>query len=311
VTLATSQHAGREIAVDATHVYWGRSATSQTSALVQNIRIDGSGSIGTIAMGETGVGLTIAGGRVYWTFSGMLRSCVAPGCTAGPTNWATTTGTTSGGVVVAASVNRIYFAQGAPYGTSNGGLWSVGTAGGVATRVAGAPTNPQRLTSDSTNLYWVNSSTYTNDQQNGDGQVLKMPIGGGTVVPLIQGLRGDLGNIAVGSSYVYFSGSTTVGTVYAGRVYRLPLPNGVGASPPPVFAPVGASGLIADSSYVYFTSSVAVHRCPHTGCASPPEVIAAGQDNPQGLAQDATAIYWITYSNLTTPLAAAVRRLAK
>jgi hypothetical protein len=311
VTLATSQHNGRDIAVDATHVYWGRGATSQTTSSVQNIRVDGSGSIGPIATGETGEGLTVAGGRIYWTFSGSLRSCVAPACTGGPTNYATSTGTTGGGIVVASGISRIYFAERAPYNTSNGGLYSVALTGGAATRVAGAPSNPQRLASDATNLYWVNSSTYTTDQQNGDGQVLKMPIGGGTVVPLIQGLRGDLSNIAVGPSAVYFSGSTTVGTVYAGRVYRLPLPNGVGTSPPPIFAPVGVSGLIADSNYVYFSTDAAVHRCPHSGCANPPEVIAPGQDGADGLAQDATAIYWVTRGTLSTPMSAAVRRLAK
>jgi hypothetical protein len=311
VTLATSQFIGREIAVDATHVYWGRGTSAQTTNSVQSIRIDGTGPIGPIASGETGIGLTVAGGRLFWTNAGSLRSCAAPACTGGPTNYATSTGTTAGGVLVASSASRIYFAQGSPYGSMTGGFWGVALAGGAAQRVASAPVNPQRVTGDATNVYWVNSSTYTNDLQNPDGQVLKMPLAGGTIVPLVQGLRGDLSGIAVGPAAVYFSGITTIASAYLNRIYRLPLPNGIGTAAPPVFAAVGPNGLIADASYVYFTSDTAVHRCPHSGCMTPPEVIAAGQDRATALAQDAVSIYWVTNGTLSTPMSAAVRRLAK
>jgi hypothetical protein len=266
-----------------------------------------------LANDETGSGITVANGQIYWLANAALRTCPAPDCTGGPSNLVTGTSasTRPGDVLVANSVNRIYVAQGSNYNAADGALWHAPLLGGAAQAVPGAPANPQEIVSDGTNLYWINSSTYTNNSQNTDGRVLRMALAGGSVVPLAEGLQGDISYIAVGGGAVYFGGSVWIAGAYEHGVFRLPLPNGVGSSDPPRFADLPPRGLIADDDYVYFTSGSGVYRCPHAGCATPPEVIAPGQSSPDAITQDAVSIYWVTRGSLATPETAAVRRLAK
>jgi hypothetical protein len=92
-----------------------------------------------------------------------------------------------------------------------------------------------------------------------------------------------------GGGAVYFEG-------VGGKVYRLPLPNGVGGSSPPLFVNRQANGLVADDNYVYFTdntaSNGAVERCPHGASCAAPEAIASGVGTFGVMTQDAVSIYW-------------------
>jgi hypothetical protein len=138
-----------------------------------------------------------------------------------------------------------------------------------------------------------------------------LPLAGGSVVPLADGLRGDISQIAVVPGAVYFSGSLIVTGTYQQAIFKLPLPTGVGSGAPPQFVPLLPRGMIASDDYIYFTAKNEVYRCPHSGCATPPEVLASGQVGPGAMAQDAVSIYWVTSGTLGTPESAAVRRLAK
>jgi len=311
VTIEVGQHGASSVAVDATHVYWGRGATSQSGASISSKLIDGTGTPAVFAPGEHGSGITIANGQIYWSFAGALRTCPAPDCSGGPSNLASSGGTTSGDVLVAQSTNRIYFGEPSAYNTGNGGLWYVPLLGGTAQQVAGAPVNPQDIVSDGTNLYWISSSTYTTDVQNSDGEVVRMPLAGGSIVPLADGLRGDIARVAVASGAVYFGGAMIVAGAYEQGIFKLPLPNGVGSGTPPSFASLFPRGMVTDDNYLYFTADNEVYRCPHSGCATPPEVFAPGQNGVGGIAQDAVSIYWVTSGSLGAPDTAAVRRLAK
>ena len=138
-----------------------------------------------------------------------------------------------------------------------------------------------------------------------------MPLAGGAVVSLVDTITGDIGEIAVAAGAIYLAGNLRIGTQYQQGVYKVPLPNGVGSAAPPLFAAASVPGLIADADNVYFTAGNSVHRCPHSGCTTPPEVIAPGQENANDMTQDAVSIYWVTYGSVGVPASAAVRRLAK
>jgi hypothetical protein len=169
------------------------------------------------------------------------------------------------------------------------------------------PSNPLKIVSDGSNVYWLNSSTYTSDNTNYDGAVMRAHLNDGATASLVTQLKGDLYALAVSGSSLYFSGNINFGTTpFTTDVLKVPLPNGVGATMPAKFAK-GSSvqGIVADSNYVYFTEANAgvVSRCAAAGCTTP-EVIAPGQDTPTAMAQDAVSIYWITYNG-------SVMRLAK
>ncbi|HMJ10843.1 MAG TPA: hypothetical protein VK524_05520 [Polyangiaceae bacterium] len=316
VTIATGQYYSYSIAVDATYVYWGRATSAFTTATIARRRIDATDAVANFAPGEAGRGLTAVGGKLYWTYAtggtGAVRTCTAPDCGI-IGNLTTYSGTSAGELVVApAPTNRVYFGQPSPYGTSSGDFWYAPVAGGTATPVASAPNNPSGLTSDANNVYWSNTSTYTNDLQNSDGQILRMSLAGGTPVVLAESLRGDIGDVAVAAGNLYFAGSIWVGTNYPTGIFRVPLPNGVGTSTPLSFvSSLGVQDLVADATHVYFVAGSSVYRCPHSGCSAPPEIIAPGQDTPTSITQDAVSIYWTTIGTWGSPETQVVRRLAK
>jgi hypothetical protein len=298
--------------VDATTVYWGRGATSTTTGNVARRRIDRSNSALSFASGEPGTGLTVAGGQLYWMSNGNVRTCPAPDCSGGPSNFALSGGTQNGDVLVASGNNRVYFAQPSQYNSSNGALWYAPLLGGAPQKIAAAPTNPHRLTTDGTNLYWTNSSTYTSDSQNVDAKVLKMTLAGASLVNLAESFRGDIGAIAVGGGNVYFAGRPYLSGNYVSGIFRVPLPNGVGSAAPPIFADdLSVTGIVTDSNYVYFTADNSVYRCRHSSCATPPEIIAPNQDSASAIAQDAVSIYWTTYGTPGMATTQTVMRLAK
>lgn len=122
---------------------------------------------------------------------------------------------------------------------------------------------------------------------------------GGTTIPLVTGLTPSSSNdfgfkMAVANGGLYFARGDTI--------YRVPLPNGVGAAQPPVFITVGMPrDAMADDRHLYwadYTSTGSITRCPLSGCGDAPEVLAPGQNRPTGLLQDETAIYWAAGPNV-------------
>jgi hypothetical protein len=142
-------------------------------------------------------------------------------------------------------------------------------------------------------VYWFSSSTYTNDNLNYDGAVWRGRLSDGSTAQLVTQLRGDLGALAVGGGALFLSGNILLNNVSTTNdILRIPLPNGLGATIPPSFAPArSVNSIVADAQYVYFSDSFnsTISRCPQAGCPTP-EVIAPGQGGV--LAQDSVSIYW-------------------
>ncbi len=313
ITIAQNQSHLGGIATDGTYVYW-TGDTGPGSYFVARRRVDASDAVKTLASSEAAMyGLALSSTKVYWVAAGHVRSCDLPDCDTGPSDAiaTVTSGGCSSSLLFAESKQTLFWACSATYNAKDGTLWSLPLPTTTPVPIGPNPADPTLLTSDGTNLYWLNSSTYTNDFQNADGGVLRARLSDGVTTPIVSGLQGDLFGLAVGGGALYFSGGIVNNE--AGAIFREPLPNGVASiNPLPKFANAYRVGqMVADESYLYFTDLGSggvgsVSRCPHDTECPMPEVIAPGEASPYAITQDAVSIYW-TGVGATGP----VRRLAK
>ena len=165
-------------------------------------------------------------------------------------------------------------------------------------QVQPSSTNPTEIVSDGESVYWLNSSTYTDDALNADGAIWRLSLSTGAATKLISKLTLEMDSVAVGGGKLYFATPQ--------QVLSIPLPNG--ALSPTQVAAGRAGTLVADDQAVNWTDNLhnEVLRCPHSGCDSP-EVVAATQAAPGALTQDSNSIYWTSPGGAT----AAVLRLTK
>jgi hypothetical protein len=315
VTIADNQPYVNSLTTDGTTVYWsGNTRTGTAPYYIAKRHVDLSDSVRVIAPAETSAYAVVASATsVYWMASNHLRVCTLPDCSGGPADFIPAVGTGSCGYGMALVGSKLYWSCGADYNTNDGALWSLPLPLSTTTPVAIDPTpaNPWTIVSDQSNIYWINSSSYTTDNQNRDGALYKARLSDGTVTALATQLTGDLGALAIGGGALYFSGSVVVNsTTYKSAVFRVPLPNGVGATLPPTFLDSsGVNAMVADDTYVYLAdySSGSLARCPVAGCTTA-EVIAPG-DGPTALAQDAVSVYWVSGGAGTAT--GKIRRMAK
>ena len=193
-----------------------------------------------------------------------------------------------------------------------------GNGSGLVTLACGQ-NYPEGIAVDSTSVYWTDW---------GSGNVMKVPVNGGTPVTLATGL-GPVG-ITVNATNVYWvdhthssvvtvpiSGGTptslvagpvgTYGpkaiamnatTIYwtdelSGTVLKVP----VGGGTPTTLASGGSDGIAIDSTSIYWamsggadTVAGTVMKMPVAG--GPATTLASGQNFPSSVAVDSTSVYW-------------------
>jgi hypothetical protein len=181
------------------------------------------------------------------------------------------------------------------------------------------PSNPGSLVRDASNVYWINSSTYTSDSWNADGGLWRVRLSDGTTTELASAMKGDISYLAIGGSALFFAGNIAITgsnpVMTTSAILRAPLPNGLTGGAQPKFADAkSVRGMQADDKYLYFgdevTSQGGILRCPTSAatCATP-ETIVPGLYAPNLGAQDAASIYFSSSASGSTLFK--LQRLAK
>ncbi|HYQ04143.1 MAG TPA: hypothetical protein VER96_35970 [Polyangiaceae bacterium] len=320
-TVATGQLRLSRMATDGNYLYWSGAAASGTPYYVARVRVDGTGGVKVLAATEDGAGaLAVTTDKVYWISKGQLRSCDIPDCAAGPSN-AITTATAngvSGDMLYEPGKKALYWSRGATYNTKDGTLYTLASGASTPTVVGTNPSNPGALVSDASNVYWINSSTYTTDNWNADGGLWRVRLSDGTVTQLAASMKGDISYLAISGATLYFAGNIAVPNsnplTTTTAILSAPLPNGLGTGMQPQFAPAkNVRGMEADSKYLYFAdesgSQGTISRCPAAACPTP-ETIVPGLYSPYLGAQDAAAIYFAA-SSASAVTSYTIQRLAK
>jgi len=319
-TIATGQSRLTRMATDGTYLYWSGALTGTADYYVSRARVDGTGTVKVIASGEQGAGaLAVTSDKVYWLAKGQLRSCDMPDCTTGAQNAATATSNgVSGDILYEPGKKALYWSRGATYNTKDGTLYRLASGSTTPTVIGTNPSNPGALVSDSGNVYWINSSTYTTDNLNADGGLWRVRTSDDTTTQLASSMKGDISYLAIGGSGLFFAGNIQITgsspVMFTGAILRAPLPNGFGTGPQPKFADAkNVRGMEADDKYLYFAdesgSQGTISRCPIAACPTP-ETIVPGLYQPNLGAQDATSIYFAASSSSATTTFT-IQRLAK
>jgi len=292
--LASGQSSPMSIVSDGVNVYWANTGTVRS---VMKVPVTG----GTPVAVATGLRqpdyLAIDTTNAYWideatTFPGgsILMSAPLDGSAAVDGGAPTLLVASGLGLqqFVVAGGNIYYF---------NGSTLTVITTAGAAVRtLTPSSTNAVNATADATNLYWTNNVQ----------QVLMMPFSGTTATVLTTLVApGDfLGGsqpISVDATGVYVPANPGAGV---DAVLSIPLAGGA-ATPVATFSSAfnGVPGIVSDGKNVYWANNFgfAVMRAPVTGGTA--VTISCDVEKPEGIAQDATHVYWTTEGGSVKALA--------
>ena len=233
------------------------------------------------------VGLAVAGGRAFWTEydDGLVESCASMGCDGGPSLLASMQLGPEGMVADAVSLywtgytGRLLRCALPDCAGGSSEIWHAQT-GTLEAQTMGVAV-------DATNLYWTNNVQ----------QVLTMPFSETTATVLTTLVApGDfLGGsqpISVDPTGVYVPANPGAGV---DAVLSVPLTGGA-AGTVATFASAfnGVPGIVSDGKNVYWANNFgfAVMRAPVTGGTA--VTISCDVEKPEGIAQDATHVYWTT-----------------
>jgi hypothetical protein len=310
VPIATIGSQGNEaIAVDSHYVY----CADPGAGLV---RVPVSGGIPVVLsnnVGMTGLvpALAVDANNVYWS---------APGLHAGgptvllsqPLAGGTNTPISDSGqsvLAVAADGQNVYWLeeQTAPGttaadGTMSGAVMRAPSAGGAGAPVMVAPARflysggRASIAVDSNVIYWTDACPANSGVDYCGGELMKVPVAGGTPVRLATWSGFMYSQIKVGPGGVYWAVPGTQSTMQPPPptgILRVPL---AGGDPVMVIAPP-ALAITLDEANIYWTNYGDMMRAPLPSGA-PATRVATPASNGFDLAVDATSLYWVDSGTL-------------
>jgi len=205
LTLVTGpEQSAWDIAVDATHVYW----TDRAARAVMRIPKEG-GTPETLAWPQEDLGrIAVDSNFVYWTNtlpSGDVMKVAIGGGTPVPI----ATGQLRP-VGIAVDATNVYWTNAGGSTLGVGSVMKASLATGISSTVAANQEAAHAIAIDATSIYWSKGPFET-----GGGEVMTMPIAGGTLVqlarlPFDDGVMSSMigGSIAVDGESVYFTHGT-------------------------------------------------------------------------------------------------------
>jgi hypothetical protein len=146
----------------------------------------------------------------------------------------------------------------------------------TATLLASGQNVPRNLIADEGHLYWMNEGL----RAEGKPGIFRVAKSGGQVQTLLEGKGVEGIAIANGSVYAIVPREEQV----------LRIPKAGGKAEVVISQHSGLSAIVADASYVYWTSEEGIVRVPHQGGA--PKAVLTGLSPPVGLSLDRGTLYW-------------------
>ncbi len=291
VTLAVT-HGSIGIAIDSTYVYWADNEAGAIEKISKSLTREGTPS--TVASGAPAQNIQAVasdGTYLYWTnktTSGQVRRALPTGAALttlasnqSQPDWIASNGTT------VSWTNQ---------GSNQVMAVAVTSDGGVAPTQLNATgengTVPAGIAIDAVNVYYATKTT-------GGGLAESVPLAGGAISQL--GSATYVG-IAVDNQNVYWTGGASNPSVYQNAKTGSPATEQTIAAG----ALVCPLAVTSDGTNVYFvdqgtsacgppgSDAGALYRVPIGGGATLPPPLVTGLNDPQGIAVDGTAIYWVT-----------------
>lgn len=283
--LASGQSSPTSIVSDGVNVYWTNTGTMRS---VMKVPVTGGTPV-AVATGLRQPGyLAIDATNAYWTDQ---ASTFPNGTTIVSAPLDGSAAVDGGAPAVLASNNvalhQFVVAGGNIYFFNNSLLTVITTAGAAVTTLTPSSTNAVNVTADAANLYWTNNVQ----------QVLMMPFSGTTATALTTlvapgDFLGTTQPISVDATGVYVPANPGAGV---DAVLSIPLTGGAAATVATFSSAFnGVPGIVSDGKNVYWANNFgfAVMRAPVTGGTA--VTISCDVEKPEGIAQDATHVYWTT-----------------
>ncbi len=279
IKLATDQGRLFTVAVDDQFIYWGGD-----NAAIAKTRLDGSGMAKTLVpkgASEFSYFWALASDQVFWSndwHDTGLRGCMLPDCSGGPQTMVSSPSYVRA-MAFDSKNKHLYWAQ------DDDGIWHRSVDGvNAASFLSLTNVWVTAMATDSAFLYW---SEY--DRTTKLTAIKKTPVGSIDVRPLAVGLAG-IEDISVQGDTLYVIEDSGPNT----EIRTIPLPNGVGATPPrPIGSGAAQLKLVTDASGLYWPAGESIETCPLSGCGDAPKSLAAAE-KAWGITTDAKAVYWVT-----------------